>query len=320
TEVLDSDFQGDRFGDLFVFQDSGPAAIWQMREDLRLDSGTNLPNNGPTWHAKAFTDLDTTGGFSDIVWQNDNGAVAVWQMDSVSIIGQANLPNLGAATHVVGAQDFDGNGAGTNGGGDILLQNDDGHLTLWLMQDALHIGSAVTIDQNPGAPWKVAAVGDFNGDGQAGILFTTANGDTALWEDYVTTSPGHGHFDVQGNLPSNGPTWHVKAVADFDGDNKDDILWQNDNGLAAVWLMDGLQLKDGFPIPGPDTNGPTWHIIDARDMNDDSRAGILFQNDNGQVAVWEDFTPTSGTTATFTTQANIVPELNPTGHLVWHIL
>ena len=46
----------------------------------------------------------------------------------------------------------------------ILLQHDDGHLTLWLMQDATHIGSTVAVDQNPGAPWK-PLVGDFNGDG-----------------------------------------------------------------------------------------------------------------------------------------------------------
>ena len=36
-----------------------------------------------------------------------------------------------------------------------------------------------------------------------------------------------------------GPTWHVKAAADFNGDGKADILWQNDNGQAAIWLMNG---------------------------------------------------------------------------------
>ena len=36
-----------------------------------------------------------------------------------------------------------------------------------------------------------------------------------------------------------GPTWHVKASADFDGDGKADILWQGNDGTAAMWLMDG---------------------------------------------------------------------------------
>src|SRR5262249_59499703 len=94
--------------------------------------------------------------------------------------------------------------------------------------------------------------------------------------------------------------WHGKATADFDGDNKDDVLWQNDNGQAAIWLMDGLQIKSGYNVAGTAANGPGWHIISARDMNHDSRADILFQNDNGQVALWEDFTP-SGSTPPFAT-------------------
>src|SRR5262249_44198294 len=318
TEPIDSDFQGDRFGDLFVFMDTGQTAIWKMKEAARLDSGTNPPTVAPSWHAKGFADLDPTGGFSDIVWQNDNGQVAVWQMQSVIKVGETNLPNPGANTHVVDVQDFDGNGVGASGS-DILLQNDNGALTIWMMQDALHIGSVVTIDQNPGAPWHAIA-GDFNGDGQAGLLLTTASGNAAMWEDFATTSPGHGAFAVQGNLPSNGPSWHAKAVADFDGDNKDDILWVNDSGLAAVWLMDGLQIKAGYNIAGTDANGPSWHIIAARDFNHDSHADLLFQNDDGRVALWENFTPTSGNTASFTTQLNIVPELNPTGHLFWHVL
>ena len=30
-----------------------------------------------------------------------------------------------------------------------------------------------------------------------------------------------------------------KGVGDFNGDGKADILWQNDSGQAAVWLMNG---------------------------------------------------------------------------------
>ncbi len=31
----------------------------------------------------------------------------------------------------------------------------------------------------------------------------------------------------------------AKTATDFNGDGKSDILWQNDDGTAAVWLMNG---------------------------------------------------------------------------------
>ena len=41
-------------------------------------------------------------------------------------------------------------------------------------------------------------------------------------------------------LPLNpGPTWHVMDAGDFNGDGKADILWQNNDGTPAVWLING---------------------------------------------------------------------------------
>src|SRR5262249_32916424 len=172
---------------------------------------------------------------------------------------------------------------------------------------------------NPGPPGPAVA-GDFNGEGRAGLVFPTANGGTAIWEDFTATGGGQGQFNQQVNLQNNGPTWHVKATGDFDGDHKDDIVFQNDNGLTAIWLMDGLNIKAGYDLTGTVANGPTWHVVAARDMNNDGRADLVGKTDNGATAIWENFTPASGTTATFNTQLNIAPDVNPTGHLDWHVL
>ena len=73
-------------------------------------------------------------------------------------------------------------------------------------------------------------------------------------------------------------------AGDFNGDSHDDILWQNDNGQAGVWLMNGTNVIGGGTV-GPNP-GPSWHVIGAGDFNGDSHDDILWQNDNGQAAIW----------------------------------
>jgi hypothetical protein len=56
-----------------------------------------------------------------------------------------------------------------------------------------------------------------------------------------------------------GPTWHVMGAVDFDGNHKADIVWQNDSGQAAGWLMDGTNVLTASDIGS--NLGPTWHLI-----------------------------------------------------------
>lgn len=35
---------------------------------------------------------------------------------------------------------------------------------------------------------------------------------------------------------------------DYNGDGKSDILWQNDNGTPAVWLMNGFNVVSGANV------------------------------------------------------------------------
>jgi FG-GAP repeat len=39
-------------------------------------------------------------GKSDILWENDSGEVAVWELNGTSVIGSASLANPGPTWHV----------------------------------------------------------------------------------------------------------------------------------------------------------------------------------------------------------------------------
>src|SRR5262245_15740806 len=117
-------------GDLLLFDDFGDKAIWlENGNGGRLatsPNGSNLPFTGPTWHIAAIADFDSSdkgaaglgssnpAAASDLLWVNDNGALALWQSTGSNVdpfapntFNQANLPNPGAGWHVASTNDFE---------------------------------------------------------------------------------------------------------------------------------------------------------------------------------------------------------------------
>src|SRR5215470_648689 len=183
------------------------------------------------------------GGFGDILWRDHAGNDVLWLMNINSPSSVATLPDVTPDWHVKAAAEFDTPFVGANSD-DILWQNDNGALALWQM-----------------------------------------NG--------TTVSAMHA-------LPNPGPTWHVVGDNDFDGDNGDDILFRNDNGALALWT--GISAATGtvsHMFAGTQDPGPTWHVVGTGDTNADARAGVLWQNDNGGMAIWENAIGTAAGTFTF---------------------
>jgi Ca2+-binding RTX toxin-like protein len=75
----------------------------------------------------------------------------------------------------------------------------------------------------------------------------------------------------------------TKPTQDFNGNGTGDLLWQNDDGTAAVWLMEGTTYAGGANLRN---NGPSWHAKKAADFNGDGKSDILWQNDDGSAAIW----------------------------------
>jgi hypothetical protein len=210
-------------------------------------------------------------GRSDLIWQNDNGQPAIWELNGFGVVASAALLNPGPAWRIAGTGDFNGNGRA-----EIVFQKDDGTPAIWQVNGIAYAGGATL--PNPGPTWHIRGVGDFNGDGRSEILFQNDNGSVAVWQTNGTSYLGGA------TLINPGPTWHIKGTGDFNGNGKSEILFQNENGSVAIWQTDGTTYLGGAALPNP---GANWHIEGTGDFNADGKSDILFQNDNGSIAIWE---------------------------------
>jgi ELWxxDGT repeat protein len=232
-------------------------------------------------------------GRSDLLWQNADGAPAIWEMNGTAVTGAGVLINPGAGWQIEASGDFNHNNIS-----DIVLQNSDGLPEIWLM-NGTSVTSTVTLP-NPGPAWHVIATGDFLGNGNADILWQNNDGAAAIWEFNGTSIVG------AGVLPNPGPTWHAIGAGDFNGDGHADILWQNNDGLPAIWEMNGTSIIAAGVLPDP---GPAWHAIATGDFFGNGHADILWQNNDGLPAIWE----MNGTSIV---AAAVLPNPGPSWHAI----
>ena len=290
------DFNGDGTSDALWRHDDGTVAIWQMNNSA-IQSPSFPAWMASSWHIVGIGDFNHDHT-SDILWRDDNGTVLQWLMNSNAIQFSQVVESLAATTAIAGIDDFN-----HDGNSDILLRTfDSGGSTTITIQEMnggtiLASGVAGTM----GSDWGLVGVGDFNSDGNSDILFRQqGTGTTVIWKingtrQAVVFEPG---------VPTD---WHVVGVGDFNNDHTSDILWRNDNGIAAIWLMDDGHLQTaGFFGVGTD-----WHVIGVGDLNGDSRDDILWRNDNSTTAISQ----MDGFTISATTFATGVPAVwEPTTH------
>jgi hypothetical protein len=91
------------------------------------------------------------------------------------------------------------------------------------------------------------------------------------------------------NPPSMGAFDGNQSRFDFNGDGKDDLLWQNSQtGQLAVWDMNGMGISSTSVGNVFATINPIWKIKGVADINGDGHPDLLWWNSNtGQIIFWE---------------------------------
>jgi hypothetical protein len=160
-----------------------------------------------------------------------------------------------------------------------------GENALWMMNGTEVLPGSGPLSTVPSAYWKVAGVGDFDGDGNAyDVLWRH----TLLGNNFLWFLDGRSQRSDSGPIDDLDDTdWMVAATGDFDGDGKSDIFWRHRvSGKNSLWLMDGLS-----KLPGsgslPEVGDLNWGIAGTGDFNGDGRSDVLWRNQaTGRNTVW----------------------------------
>jgi hypothetical protein len=252
---------------------------------------TNLPDSPPADNgtvsfsvsAPGFTGFFTTTATTGSIVINNPGPVGSY---TVTVTVSDNCFTSTTRTFILNvlrpgtAGDFNGDGKS-----DIVWRSSTtGQSSVWLMNGAsVNNGSGVTNLQFGDNSFTVAGTGDFNGDGNADIIWRNkTSGDTFVW-----AMNGINAVAGSGQIATVPPPWQIVGVGDFNGDSKSDLLWRNSTtGQNSIWLMNGVSVLSGSGeiLANPD---PAWKVGGIGDFNNDGRSDILWRNDAaGADSIW----------------------------------
>jgi hypothetical protein len=158
-------------------------------------------------------------------------------MNGTTLTSGAMIANPGPTWHVEGTGDF-----ASDGNTDIVLQNDNGQVDVWMMNGTTLAGGIVVAD--PGSAWQVKGIGDYSDGGQADILLQNSDGSVAIWE---MTGPT---MTVGALITNPGSTWtlgddHLTFIGGGPGDATLNATFQPDEFVMTSYAQ-GENVINGF--------------------------------------------------------------------------
>jgi hypothetical protein len=126
--------------------------------------------------------------------------------------------------------------------------------------------------------WRVAANGDFDGDGDSDILFRRDSGQVVIWEMQ------DGQYRINHNLPWTSTDWEIVGAGDFDADADADIIWRHRDGAVVTWEIENGEYVQHHHVQFASVQ---WRIDGLGDFDADGDADVIWRHRDGAVVTWE---------------------------------
>jgi hypothetical protein len=179
------------------------------------------------------------------------------------------------------SSDFDGDGKN-----DILVQDSTlGTVEAWFL-DTASVKGTQALSESLDTNWTLAGRGDFNADGKPDLVWQhRTDGLVSIWYMDGTTRTGTASPSLSAG---DDPQWKIAGVADFNADQRPDLVWQHEgSGAVSVWLMNGSTV---FATPSVTPDRMTdlrWKVVGVADFNIDGKPDLLWRNmGTGDVGAW----------------------------------
>lgn len=237
------DFNADGYDDVIIRNtQSGRWYIYNLQGDLVVSRGYVPLEDAQAVAVQAVADFNQDG-FDDVLLRNEQtGEWSINLLRNREILDTIS-PDMSKVLswEIVAAKDFDGNGSP-----DILIRNrNSGAWYIYQYENTSVIQRGYVSNLSADLDEEVQAIGDFNGDGQFGILFR--NKATLWWN--MSEFSGMQAGNIRNIMQNYGENWSINDVNDYNGDGFSDItLRDNSTGQVAILNMIGSSIIGEFVI------------------------------------------------------------------------